>query len=149
MKVQTLVKLDDYIEHLLALDTDSRYLRFGFHAKDSIIESFRTRLSKEPEFHQIFAIYQDGRAIGIGHVSKVGPELAFSVLREYRNLGLGGKLMQACLDWCRSQGYVEGYMVCLPQNEPIRRLARKYGMTLESQDGEVQAKFRLDGPPAI
>ena len=146
--VEPIRRLEDYHQHLLRLDPESRYLRFGYSISDHMIERFLSTIILEPEAHQIFAIYDGEDAVGIGHVSRVGVELAFSVLGTHRRQGIGNDLMAACLNWCREQGYVEGCMVCLSSNHTIRKLAARNGMIMQTEQGETLAKFRLDAGPA-
>jgi ribosomal protein S18 acetylase RimI-like enzyme len=42
---------------------------------------------------------------GFGYVDQETPELSMSVLREYRQQGIGGKLMEAMLSKLQSMGY--------------------------------------------
>jgi hypothetical protein len=41
------------------------------------------------------------------------------------------------------------YMLCLPENEPMRRLARKVGIHLVFRDGEITGHVDLPGPTQV
>jgi len=41
------------------------------------------------------------------------------------------------------------YMLCLPENEPMRRLARKVGIRLVFQDGEITGHVELPAPDQL
>jgi len=40
-------------------------------------------------------------------------------------------------------------MLCLPENEPMRRLARKAGIRLVFQDGEITGHVELPAPDQL
>lgn len=137
-----------YRTHLLALDKDSRYLRFGFAASDHIINRLCDTFEEKREEHVLFAVENSTLDfVAIGHVA-ITPdmELAFSVLQEYQGKGLGQKLMRRCIQWCRLNGHLTGCMVCLSRNATIRHMCKKHGIHMSSEDGETLGDIRLDDP---
>lgn len=141
-----------YTEHLLKLDTDSRYMRFGFHAPDETIIKLGMKIRANSDRHIIFVIENDElEVVAAGHISleEDKPELAFSVLREHQGQGLGDSLMTRTLEWCRNRAIREGYMVCLPTNDAIKHLARKHGILVHTEQGEARADIELPGPTPV
>ncbi len=134
-----------YRAHLLALDEESRYSRFGFHTKDEVINQLCDRFESSPQHHKIFVIEDiDLNVIAAGHISLEGneTELAFSVLKEHRQKGMGGALMTRCIEWCQNRNIKGGCMVCLSTNSAIKKLASKHGI-LVNDGGETLANIEI------
>ena len=143
------VELPKYRAHLLALDVDSRYLRFGYPIKDEMIDSFCDGIEKNPEQHQLFCVENSTLDfVAIGHVALIGSEmeLAFSVLKEYQGKGLGQKLMRRSIQWCRINGHFTGCMICLSRNATIRHMCKKHGINMLSEEVETLGYISLDAP---
>lgn len=134
-----------YRTHLLALDSESRYLRFGYHIKDENIHKLCDTIEANPTKHQIFVIDdRDLNVLAAGHISVAGSEteLAFSVLREHQGQGMGSALMKRCISWCQNRGIKQGNMVCLATNTAVKKLASKHGV-LVNDHGEVTADISI------
>lgn len=140
-----------YCKHLLSLDEESRYTRFGFHAKDEIIKQVCDGVEANPKEHKIFVIENDDlEVVAAGHISLAGgeTELAFSVLKEYRKQGMGDALMSRCIEWCQNRSIKGGCMVCLSSNTAIKKLASKHGI-LVNDGGETLADIKIPAATAI
>lgn len=134
-----------YRKHLLALDEESRYTRFGFHVKDEVIEQLCTTFENNPKEHKIFVIENEElEVVAAGHISLVGgeTELAFSVLTPYRKQGMGSSLMSRCVEWCQNRNIKGGCMVCLTSNTAIKKLASKHGILI-NEGGETLADIKI------
>lgn len=134
-----------YRRHLLALDQESRYTRFGFHAQDEIIEKLCEGFENNPKEHKIFVIENENLEVAAaGHISLQGgeTELAFSVLQEYRKQGMGSSLMGRCVEWCQNRNIKGGCMVCLSTNTAIKKLASKHGILI-NDGGETLADIKI------
>ena len=132
-----------YKTHLLALDSDSRYTRFGTIIKDEVIEQLCDKFEANYREHKIFVIEDDQlRVVAAGHIALEGgeTELAYSVLNEYRNQGMGSSLMSRTIEWCQNRNIRGGCMVCLSSNTAIKRLAAKHGVLI-NQGGETMANI--------
>ena len=84
-------ELDRYRAHLLMLDQESRYMRFGFHISNDVINQLCEKWKLNPHKHKIFAIEDNNLDIvGVAHVSLEDeiPELAFSVFKEHQGKGM-------------------------------------------------------------
>jgi len=137
-----------YRTHLLALDNESRYRRFGYPIRDEMIDILCDKFESNPQQHKIFVVENDDlEVIAAGHISLEGKELelAFSVLKEHQGKGLGGALMKRCIEWCQNRGIKGGCMVCLSSNTAIRKLAKKYGI-LVNDHGETLADIKIPEP---
>ena len=134
-----------YRKHLLALDADSRYTRFGVMAKDETIEQLCDRFEANPHEHKLFVIEnEDLEVVAAGHIALEGgeTELAFSVLKEYRKQGMGDALMKRTIEWCQNRNIKGGCMVCLSTNIAIKRLASKHGLLI-NEGGETLANIAI------
>jgi GNAT superfamily N-acetyltransferase len=137
-----------YRTHLLQLDNESRYRRFGHAIRDEMINKLCDRFEANPQQHKIFVIENDDlEVIAAGHISLEGDELelAFSVLKEYQGQGMGSALMKRCVEWCQNRGIKGGCMVCLSTNTAIKKLAKKYGILIE-EHGEALADIKIPEP---
>ena len=145
-------EFDRYRTHLLSLDEESRYMRFGFHIKNETINQLCEKWKLTPHLHKIFAIENDNlEVVAVAHVSLEGdtPELAFSVFKEYQKQGMGNALMKRAIEYCQNKGIKNGYMVCLPANDKIKRLARKNGVLIHTEDGDCEGDISIPSPTPI
>ena len=134
-----------YRERLLTLDADSRYLRFGCHMKDEIINSLCDGFSTNYTQHKIFVIEDaDLNVIAAAHISTVDDpiEIALSVLKAHQQQGMGSTLMRRCIEWCQNRGIEHGSMVCLASNTAVRKLAKRHGVLIV-EDGEALAEIKI------
>ena len=140
-----------YRKHLLSLDEESRYTRFGFMIRDEIIEQLCDKFEADPANHKIFVIEDEELdVVAAGHIALEGgeTELAFSVLKEYRKQGMGSSLMGRCIEWCQNRNIKGGCMVCLSTNIAIKRLAGKHGVLI-NEGGETLANITIPDPTPI
>jgi GNAT superfamily N-acetyltransferase len=137
-----------YKTHLLALDDESKYLRFGYQIKDETLEELFKTFESNPKNHKIFVIENsDLEVIGAGHIaiSDDQTELAFSVLKQYQGQGMGSSLMKRVIEWCQNRNIQNGCMVCLSTNMAIKKLARKYGVLI-NEGTETLASIKIPEP---
>lgn len=136
-----------YRTHLKALDSQSKYLRFGFIAKDTVIDKLCDLIESDKEHHFLFCIEgSDLEFLAVGHIALYNDsnmELALSVLDHCRGKGMGNALMSRCLQWCRAHRILSGNMVCLSTNSAIKHLCSKHGLIMSSEHGETVSNFTL------
>ena len=141
-----------YRAHLLSLDEESRYMRFGFHIRNEIINQLCDKWALDPHNHKIFVIENENlEVVAVAHVSLEGdtPELAFSVFKECQHKGMGDALMKRAIEYCQNKGIKHGYMVCLPSNDKIKGLARKNGILVHTADGDCEGDITIPDPTPI
>jgi GNAT superfamily N-acetyltransferase len=142
---------DRYRTHLLALDDESKYLRFGYQIQKETINTLCDKFTENFHRHRVFVIENEElEVVGAGHISLEGRpiELAFSVLKPYQGKGLGHSLMSRVVEWCQNRGIKAGGMVCLKHNAAIKKLAAKHGI-LVSEGGEVMADIQIPNANAV
>lgn len=113
--------------------------------KDETINQLCDRFENNPKEHKIFVIEDEQlRVVAAGHIALEGgeTELAFSVLTEYRQQGMGSSLMKRTIEWCQNRNIRGGCMVCLSTNVAIKRLASKHGV-LVNEGGETLANIAI------
>lgn len=143
---------DLYRAHLMALDAESKRLRFAYPIADETITDLCNRISQKKDEHIIFvAEDEELNIIGAGHISLEDNkmELAFSVLPDHQGEGIGDQLMKRCIQYCRNRGITKGYMVCLSHNQKIKHLCKKNDIKMHTEYRETIADIELPmGNPA-
>jgi len=137
-----------YRTHLKSLDADSKYLRFGHHVQDEVLDRLCDQFEADADKNILFCVENDNLDfVAVGHIALQDEmELAFSVLKEYQGQGLGNQLFRRVIQWCRTHNQLKGNMVCLSSNKVVRHLCAKYGIHMVSDHGETLASIELDHP---
>jgi GNAT superfamily N-acetyltransferase len=140
-----------YRAHLLALDDESKYLRFGYQIQEETINALCDKFEENFQRHRVFVIENDDLdVVGAGHISLEDRpiELAFSVFKQYQGQGMGSSLMGRVVEWCQNRGIKTGCMVCLKHNNAIKKLAQHHGILI-SEGGEVMADIHIPDANAV
>lgn len=144
--------------HLLALDENDRYLRFGTVLPDELI----TRYVQTIDFSRdsVFGVYDNNfKLVGVGHLAyaprdvipvvsgatakeKVA-ELGVSVSASARGIGVGSRLFERAAIHCRNADVDTLYMQCLASNQTMIHIAKKAGMEIHRLHGEADAYLKL------
>jgi GNAT superfamily N-acetyltransferase len=141
-----------YRTHLLSLDEENRYMRFGFHIKNETINELCNKWEMNADKHKIFAIENDNlEVVAIGHISLEDEpaELAFSVFKECQGKGMGDALMSRLIEYCQNRNIKLGCMVCLGSNDKIKHLARKHGILIKTEDGDSHGEVHIPNPTPV
>jgi GNAT superfamily N-acetyltransferase len=139
-------------QHLLDLDADDRYLRFGYQATDEHIGRYVEGLNFERD--EIFGIYNRRLdLIAVAHLAfshdpthRACAEFGVSVVRRARGRGYGARLFDRAVMNARNEGVDLMFIHALSENSAMLSIARKAGATLERAGSETDAYLRL--PPA-
>jgi GNAT superfamily N-acetyltransferase len=141
-----------YKLHLLSLDEESRYMRFGYHIKAEQIKNLCNKWQDNADKHVVFVIENDDlEVVAVGHISlEDNPaELAFSVLKECQGQSMGDALMKRTIEYCQNHGIKTGCMVCLGSNDKIKKLARKHGILVKTEHGDASAEIAIPQPSPL
>jgi len=138
--------------HLLALDEQDRYLRFGYSASDEQIRGYVAQLDFERD--DIFGIYNRKlEMVAMAHLAfahkpdaPTCAEFGVSVHRRVRGRGFGQRLFERAVMHARNEGVELLFIHALSENTAMLKIARNAGATLERFGGETEAFLRL--PPA-
>ena len=135
--------------HLLALNAQDRYLRFGFAASDEQIRRYVDGLNFERD--DIFGIYNRKlELIAMAHVAfSTDPELkscaefGVSVLAHARGRGYAARLFDRAVMHARNEGVQMMFIHALSENTAMLNIARKAGATIERDGTETEAYLTL------
>lgn len=139
-------------KHLLALDAQDRYLRFGYAANDEQIARYVAGLNFERD--EIFGIYNRKlELIAMAHLAlSIEPDLSscaefgVSVLTSGRGRGYGARLFERAVMHARNDGVVMMFIHALSENTAMLNIVRKAGATVQRDGSESEAYLKL--PPA-
>lgn len=143
---------DRIAAHLVALDADDRYLRFGYPATDEQIGRYVHGLDFDRD--DIFGIYNRKlELIAMAHLAfaeqadhKSCAEFGVSVLKKARGRGYGSRLFERAVIHARNEGVDLMFIHALTENTAMLKIARNAGAKLERAGSETDAYLRL--PPA-
>jgi GNAT superfamily N-acetyltransferase len=138
---------DQYREHLLRLDPQSRRNRFAGAVSDAYIRNFADQpISLDTVVHGCFI---GGTLRGAAELRPLGlrfphrGEAAFSVEKPWQSHGVGSGLLARTLLAARNRGIHRLHMTCLTDNERMQQLASKFAAELsfdfDSVIGEVES----------
>lgn len=146
-------ELPKYLDHLLRLDPDSRYLRFGGPLSNSSIEHYIMTIERSFKEHKIYGAFNDDNVLGAAHIafSEGMPEFGVSVDTKVRRQGHATHLVRMAITYLRNHGYKEATMYCLSNNEPVIRLVRKLGAAAvtHGQDSTANLSIPLPTPGTV
>ena len=139
-------------QHLLALDENDRYLRFGYMANDEQITRYTDGLNFERD--NIFGIYNRKlRLIAMAHLAFSASaechscaEFGVSVLKYARGRGYGARLFDRAVMHARNEGVELMFIHALSENKVMLKSAQNAGATVVRDGSESEAHLRL--PPA-
>jgi GNAT superfamily N-acetyltransferase len=145
-------QLERITAHLLALDPQDRYLRFGYAANDEQIGRYVASLNFERD--ELFGIFNRKlELIAMAHLAfSVDPkctscaEFGVSVSRQARGRGYGSRLFERAVMHARNEGVSLLFIHALSENTAMLKIARKAGAVIERDGSESEAHLRL--PPA-
>lgn len=136
-------------EHLIRLDGQSRRDRFNGVADDVFVASYAARSFSQGA--TVIGYVEDGEVRGAAELHErpdLDPatgEIAFSVEKDLQHKGLGSALFQRLIGHALALGYVNLRVTTHPQNEAMKRLARKFNARLTFEDGETVGLIDLTG----
>jgi len=130
------------LTHLLALDPDDRYARFGFAISDAGISTYVGRLDFERDL--LLGVEFAGHLIGFAHVSCSGgalAELALSVSPQWRYRGVARTLFKNAAERAVSSGIL-GF-ACIYGHPATLRIARSLGLRCSLQTADPRVIVRI------
>ena len=57
-------------------------------------------------------------------------EVAFVILQDYCNLGIGGKMMEECIKWCKKKGITQMELDVVKNNEKALKMYQGFGFEI-------------------
>ena len=135
------------LEHLTALESEDRRLRFGTPLRDEAIAEYVGRIDFGRD--GVVAVHDGSmRLLAVIHIAITdgSAELGLSVLPEARNQGVGTALFARAVMHLRNRGANEVFVHCLSENGAMMHIARKLGMAIVPCGPETDARVRVDPP---
>lgn len=144
-------EIDKIQDHFLRLDTEERILRFFCPTCDDVIKARCARIDwRRAHFVGVFV---DGILRGVAELELDNPdgeggggEIAVSVEKQWRSRGIGAELLRRAIVVGRNHGATSISMICLLDNEPMRRLASHFADRISIHDGTVEADLAVPPP---
>ncbi|AAY81570.1 GNAT family N-acetyltransferase [Sulfolobus acidocaldarius] len=93
--------------------------------------------------HRTIVVEYQGKIIAEGSIYKDG-EFALVVHPEYRQLGLGTKLVLALISEAKKMGISKVRFYTLPENTPMIKIGRKLGFNVKLNGDEVYAEKDIE-----
>ena len=143
------------LAHLLALDVNDRYLRFGYAAADDQIRRYVERIAFERD--EIFGVFNRRLdLIALAHLAyepsvdseperPSTAEFGVSVAVRGRGRGYGARLFDHAVLRARNRGVDTIVIHALSENAAMLRIVGKAGATIERTGVDAEAHLRL--PP--
>ena len=139
-------------EHLLSLDAQDRYLRFGYAANDEQVGRYVDGLDFDRD--EVFGIFNRRlELLAMAHLAFAGnsvceacAEFGVSVLKKARGRGYGSLMFERAVMHARNEGVDLLFIHALSENAAMLKIARNAGARLERDGSETEAYLRL--PPA-
>jgi RimJ/RimL family protein N-acetyltransferase len=113
-------------DHLLRLDPESRYRRFGMAASRDFIEDYAEHSFGPNDL--AFGYFEDGTLRGVGELRGLGQggaEVAVSVERDWQGRRIGAALVRRLAEAAQVRGEAKLYITCLPYNRAMQKIARE------------------------
>lgn len=140
--------------HLVALEVNDRYLRFGYPATDAQMSKYVDMLDFEHD--EVFGIFNRRlELIAMAHLAHAAvahaegqpamSEFGVSVLPQVRARGFGRRLFEHAMLHARNRGVEMLFIHALSENVAMLKIARRAGATVERDGSESEARLKL--PP--
>ncbi len=133
------------VDHVMALDTQGRRDRFNGTASAQWVEEYARKCITPGTL--VIAAETEGKVVAIAELhptDALSGELAFSVLQDWRGLGLGAALFALIAEAAWSRGLDRLEITTHSDNEAMKRLARRFGTELTFDHGETTGRIALD-----
>ena len=133
----------------LSLSPDDRRKRFCSTVSDDTISRYVDRMNFTRDT-VLGAFDECMLLVGIAELVH-GPkesEMAFSVRPDKRGQKIGTKLIQKLVQRARMRKVVKVFVQFLSDNTPMRKMASRAGLALDTVDGESYAARELEEPSA-
>jgi RimJ/RimL family protein N-acetyltransferase len=137
----------EMLRHLQTLSAEDRRLRFGSYMLDAALENYVSHIDFAHD--KVFGIFgHDMALLGMAHLALDRnhhyAELGLSVVPAHRGNGYGLLLLNRGKLSAVTRGYTTLFMHCLSENKIMIHLARKAGLKLVAEQGEVDAHLELE-----
>jgi GNAT superfamily N-acetyltransferase len=144
---------EDYRDHLLRLDAQSRRNRFAGSVSDDFVRDYADlSFGIDAVIHGFFV---DGTLRGAAELRPIGTpitreaEAAFSIEKPWQSHGVGSVLLERTLLAARNRGLKFLHMACLADNKRMQQLARKFDAELSFDFSSVVGEVATARPTPV
>ena len=143
-------------DHLIRLDPETRFNRFGLHASDDYLGHYAELCFAPGSI--TYGCFEDGLLRGASELrmftAKELPlhrdaEAAFSVEKAWRRRGIGTELMRHLVLAARNRSIGTLTIFCLRNNSAMLRLAKKFEAELKFEMSDVTGHLESRPPSAL
>jgi RimJ/RimL family protein N-acetyltransferase len=144
---------DAFAVHLRHLDSEQRAFRFGHAVTDEWIAQYCA--STDWGRSVTLGCWIAGELRGVMELKMVGQvwsrhaEVALSVERAFEARGMGTELFRRGLLVARNRGIARIYMLCLPENHRVQKIARKLQPRVAQSSDQLECEIVLTPPDAL
>lgn len=157
METYSIVRLfrDDLyniVDHIVALSVDDRYLRFCYNISNDQIMKYVEKTTSTVNTKELadfwFGVKLDDKLVATIHISIDGrsAEFAFTTDIDHRGKKLGQLLFARGYQLVTEYNIYTIYMQCLTQNQAMRHIAKKFGLSVISHGPDLEASINIDYP---
>lgn len=136
---------DQIRTHLLGLEPDARYMRFGNLASDDFICRYVDRIDMRRDL-VLGWVYDLGQLLAVVHLAHVADdvtEFSISVVESLRGAGHGQQLTHEALRIARETGYDTAYLQFLKANRPMSAIIDHFASTRKVDGTECMVDVPL------
>jgi GNAT superfamily N-acetyltransferase len=145
-------------DHLLRLDDEDRRLRFGHFVTPEVMLAYVDAVDWTQTW--IIGAFEGAALRGVAELRDSGApadaaggrrtaEISVTVEPAHRNQGAGTRLLEEALLVARNRGFQDIYLICLPDNARMQRVARKFADQMRCEDGEVEIHIGSPQPDPL
>lgn len=135
-------------EHLRRLDATARRRRFGLEVGDGFIDRYATGIDWERAF--VLGYFEGGEMRGAVEVAWPAvdwlggaAEIAVQIEAGWRRRGIASALLKAATRLARARGIAGIFFSSLAENEPLRRLVRRFGVPTALIGTGIEGRMEL------
>ncbi len=137
--------IPEIARHLLRLDHESRYSRFGALVSDDYINRYAEGTIAVGRV--VFGAFFDGHLRAIGELLGLfqswphDAEFALSVEPDWQNKGVGGMLFARLVTASQNRGVTSLQGLFFKENQKMQRIVAKHAPEIIRNDSQIEAKF--------
>jgi GNAT superfamily N-acetyltransferase len=89
-------------------------------------------------------MYASAELRSLHALGDIDAEAAFAVEKDHQQNGLGSALMDRIITAAQNRGIAQVHMICMRENQPMQRLAEKFGARMKIDHGEALGEIATD-----
>jgi len=135
--------LSSFKAHLARLDRETLFNRFGGYPSKAFLDTYAEKCVADGGI--VFGYFAEGQLRGAGELrydkKTLDGEAAFSVEPSFRRQGIGSALFMRVIGTARNRRIRTLSILCLPHNQAMIELARKFEAELRFENDEITGRL--------